>query len=65
MSNRVLPELLQGWASNVPDITVSGIRLDSREIREGEAFIAVKGLQNHGLDFAPAAVNAEIGRAHV
>ena len=58
MSTRWLPELLQGWAPDVPDVEVSGIRLDSREIRPGEAFVAVRGLVSHGLDYARMAEQA-------
>jgi len=37
---------------------VNGITHDSRQVRQGELFAAIPGLNNHGLDFLPAAVAA-------
>ena len=37
---------------------VNGITHDSRQVRQGELFAALPGLNNHGLDFLPAAVAA-------
>lgn len=36
----------------VPDMPVQGLALDSRLVREGALFLATKGLQRHGLEFA-------------
>ena len=47
--------LLEGWCSEVPDIVISGLGLDSRRISAGQAFIAVAGTQAHGLEYAPQA----------
>jgi len=52
-----LRQLLDGLhASDVPDIFVSDITLDSRAVTAGALFIAVPGLRNHGLDFAAQAI---------
>ena len=50
-----LDALLDGWAV-APALAVAGLRLDAREIREGEAFVAVQGLSSHGLDFVQQAL---------
>lgn len=68
-----LREMLQGQlpAAGVPDIEVSGLCLDSRRIRAGEAFLALAGERSHGLQWAPqamargAAVILHDGRAEV
>lgn len=39
-----------------PPVAVSGLRLDGRDIRPGDAFVAVQGLSSHGLDFVTQAV---------
>ena len=44
--------LLEGWCSDVPDIVISGLGLDSRRISAGQAFIAVAGTRSHGMEFA-------------
>jgi UDP-N-acetylmuramoyl-L-alanyl-D-glutamate--2,6-diaminopimelate ligase len=58
MIRRDLQELLQGWSDAVPAITINGLKLDNREIQPGDAFVAVRGLTSHGLDYAGAAVKA-------
>lgn len=58
MITRWLPELLEGWAQDVPGVQLSGISLDNRTIRAGEAFVAVQGMVGHGLDYVHAAVDA-------
>lgn len=50
-----LQTLLEGWRDDVPDLVVNGITLDSRQAKAGTAFIAVKGGQTHGLEFATQA----------
>ncbi len=37
------------------EITVSGLSLDSRRVRAGDAFFALQGGSRHGIEFAPAA----------
>jgi UDP-N-acetylmuramoyl-L-alanyl-D-glutamate--2,6-diaminopimelate ligase len=53
-----LTELLQGFAdaSAAGEIAVSGLALDSREIAEGNAFVALRGTKEHGIEFAAKAV---------
>ena len=53
-----LPRLLEGWCDGCPDIRVTGLSLDSRAVRAGDAFVAVRGARGHGLDYAPQAVAA-------
>ncbi len=51
-----LDRLLAGIA--VPakgDIMVSGLTLDSRSVRDGDAFVALAGARHHGIEFAPLA----------
>ncbi len=50
-----LRDLLAGIA-DASDIRVSGLTLDSRRVRAGDAFIALKGASAHGITFAPAAL---------
>lgn len=55
----MLSELLQGLvdADALPSCSVSGLALDSRDIRAGDVFIALQGDTGHGIEFAQAAVN--------
>jgi UDP-N-acetylmuramoyl-L-alanyl-D-glutamate--2,6-diaminopimelate ligase len=53
-----LQELLVGWVDGAPALRLTGIGLDNRGIEPGEAFVAVRGQQGHGLDYARAAVAA-------
>lgn len=52
-----LDELLAGHADAgaAGAVRVSGLGLDSRALRPGEAFVALDGTRQHGLAFAPAA----------
>jgi UDP-N-acetylmuramoyl-L-alanyl-D-glutamate--2,6-diaminopimelate ligase len=55
---RNLASLLDGLATAPPELAglvPTGLRLDSRAIEPGEAFIALAGQQRHGLDFAAVA----------
>ena len=54
----LLSELLHGFAdaSGAGELVVSGLSLDSREIAEGNAFVALRGGNGHGIDFAAKAV---------
>src|SRR5262249_24864181 len=38
------------------EIEVRGLTLDSRQVRAGDAFIALRGAHAHGISFAPAAL---------
>ncbi|MDR2012642.1 MAG: UDP-N-acetylmuramoyl-L-alanyl-D-glutamate--2,6-diaminopimelate ligase [Rhodanobacter sp.] len=50
-------ELLQGRgdAGAAGDILVRGLALDSRQVRAGDAFVALAGARAHGITFAPTA----------
>lgn len=69
-----LDQLLHGIADTpgVGDIVVSGLTLDSRQVRPGDAFFALRGTREHGIAFARGAVErgarvvlAEAPPAHV
>lgn len=50
----LLGELLEGLLggeATLPDIEVSGVTTDSRLVREGDAFLALKGARYDGRDF--------------
>ena len=53
-----LDQLLHGIADTpgVGDIVVSGLTLDSRQVKPGDAFFALRGTREHGIRFAPGAV---------
>jgi UDP-N-acetylmuramoyl-L-alanyl-D-glutamate--2,6-diaminopimelate ligase len=52
-----LRELLAGIARiGDGDVIVRGLTLDSRRVRDGDAFIALQGATAHGITFAPAAL---------
>lgn len=53
-----LTDLLNGFAdaSGAGEFAVSGLSLDSREIVEGNAFVALRGGKGHGIEFAAKAV---------
>ncbi len=55
-----LKELLAGLQVDrvVPDVVLSGITADSRDVKAGDVFIALKGLQYDARDFAPEALQA-------
>jgi UDP-N-acetylmuramoyl-L-alanyl-D-glutamate--2,6-diaminopimelate ligase len=50
-----LDALLEGLAP-APPLEVRGLGLDGRELREGEAFVALRGLRAHGLEFVQQAL---------
>src|SRR5262249_10058384 len=58
MAPRRLSDLLAGIAvaDSARDIVVGGLTLDSRRVRSGDAFIALRGGTTHGITFAPAAL---------
>jgi UDP-N-acetylmuramoyl-L-alanyl-D-glutamate--2,6-diaminopimelate ligase len=58
-----LAELLAGYAADSDldqrtdrGIVVRGLAIDSRDVREGDAFVALKGAREHGITFAPMAL---------
>jgi UDP-N-acetylmuramoyl-L-alanyl-D-glutamate--2,6-diaminopimelate ligase len=53
MSLRVL---LEGWLEQVPDVAIAGITQDSRRVKEGFAFVAVRGQRSHGMHYAEQAI---------
>ncbi|HEX6832160.1 MAG TPA: UDP-N-acetylmuramoyl-L-alanyl-D-glutamate--2,6-diaminopimelate ligase [Rudaea sp.] len=55
---RRLADLLAGIADPAAagDLVVSGLTLDSRQVRAGDAFVALQGTTAHGITFAPAAL---------
>lgn len=59
MTRQYLQSLLKnisGLSNDVPaDFLVSGMGLNSREIKEGMLFVALKGTQVHGLNYAKQA----------
>lgn len=60
MSGQRLDQLLQGIADapGAGDIFVTGLTLDSRQVRAGDAFFALRGTRGHGIDFAAGAVKS-------
>ncbi len=51
-----LAELLNGWAHVSDDITIDGLALDSRKVQAGDAFIALHGALQHGINHARRAI---------
>ena len=58
MSGMRLADLLHHIADTegAGEIVVNGLTLDSRRVRAGDAFVALRGASAHGIAFAPAAV---------
>jgi len=54
-----LAELLQGYA-DAPEIPVHGIASDSRLVQDGFLFLAVQGMNSHGLDYLEQAKQAGV-----
>jgi UDP-N-acetylmuramoyl-L-alanyl-D-glutamate--2,6-diaminopimelate ligase len=52
-----LQTLLEGWVDNLPNVAVAGVVLDSRQVEEGFAFVAVKGSVGHGMQHAEQAMS--------
>lgn len=55
-----LSRLLSGIvdAGPIPPVTIGGLALDSRRLAPGDAFVAVRGMQEHGMQYAEAALRA-------
>ena len=58
-STPTLSELLSGYA-DAPDLPVSGIASDSRQLKSGFLFLACKGASSHGLDYLQEARDAGV-----
>ncbi len=54
-----LAELMQGYA-DAPDIPVYGIASDSRQLQEGDLFLACQGIASHGIDYVDDAIAAGV-----
>jgi len=54
-----LAELLHGFA-DAPDLPVSGIASDSRQLDSGFLFLACEGISSHGLDYLDQARSAGV-----
>ncbi|MFB3076817.1 MAG: Mur ligase family protein, partial [Lysobacterales bacterium] len=46
-----LQTLLEGWCDATPGVLIEGLSLDSRTVRQGQAFVAVGGEQTHGMKY--------------
>lgn len=51
-----LSDLLVDVAEVGHDLHIAGLTLDSRQVKEGDAFIALNGALQHGLQHAEQAV---------
>ncbi|WP_022976188.1 UDP-N-acetylmuramoyl-L-alanyl-D-glutamate--2,6-diaminopimelate ligase [Nevskia ramosa] len=56
LATRSLRTLLDGYASDIPELAVTGLALDSRQLQPGALFLAVQGTATHGLAHAEAAL---------
>jgi UDP-N-acetylmuramoyl-L-alanyl-D-glutamate--2,6-diaminopimelate ligase len=54
--SRPLAPALSGWAEVPAELTVGDLVLDSRAVAAGDAFVACRGRERHGLQYAPDAV---------
>lgn len=50
--------LLDGFCTGFPELSITGLALDNRQIQAGMAFVALQGTRQHGLAYAQAAVDA-------
>ena len=53
-----LAELLAGWTDAAPDHQVTGLAMNTAEVRPGDAFLALPGGSAHGLDYLDEAIAA-------
>ncbi|CAB0150986.1 UDP-N-acetylmuramoyl-L-alanyl-D-glutamate--2, 6-diaminopimelate ligase [Pseudidiomarina piscicola] len=53
-----LAQLLPVYPLPLPDIDIGGLKLDSRQVAPGDAFVAVPGYQVDGRDYIDAAIAA-------
>lgn len=56
---KMLSELLNMLPAslNIPDVTVSGVKLDSRQVANGDLFIAIPGYETDGRAYIDAAID--------
>lgn len=54
----LLSELLPDVPAVPPELAITGLVLDSRDIRVGDAFVAIAGFGAHGLNFVDQAIAA-------
>ena len=55
----MLADLLQGLA-DAPAVPIKGIASDSRQLAEGDLFLACRGITSHGIDFVEQAIEAGV-----
>lgn len=55
---RSLPLLLDGMADAIPQIEVGELRLDSRELKQGDLFVALRGLVHDGREYLQQAADS-------
>lgn len=53
-----LASLLDGFTTDLPNLSIRGLALDHRQIQPGMAFVALQGTRQHGLVYADAAFKA-------
>lgn len=53
-----LPQLLPVYPLPLPEVAIGGLKLDSRQVAPGDAFVAVPGYQVDGRDYIDAAIAA-------
>ncbi|MFD2178799.1 UDP-N-acetylmuramoyl-L-alanyl-D-glutamate--2,6-diaminopimelate ligase [Veronia pacifica] len=58
MPNTSFKELLSPWYPDAPDVSISGITLDHRELKPGDVFIAIQGHVVDGRRFIADAIKA-------
>lgn len=51
----VPPRSFRAWHPDAPDVTVTGVTHDSREVRPGDVYAALPGSRSHGADYAAEA----------
>jgi UDP-N-acetylmuramoyl-L-alanyl-D-glutamate--2,6-diaminopimelate ligase len=56
LSTASLRVLLEGLASGVPELAVTGVELDSRAVTPGSLFLAARGRKQHGLHYLEEAL---------
>ncbi|NOQ34448.1 MAG: UDP-N-acetylmuramoyl-L-alanyl-D-glutamate--2,6-diaminopimelate ligase [Methylococcaceae bacterium] len=49
-------KLIAGFVDTSLEFEVTGLALDSREVKSGDVFIALAGAKQHGLSYAPQAI---------
>ena len=62
LAEEAYPELASALGA-LPDVSVRGVECDSRKVKEGFIFVAVRGVKQDGAGFAAEAVkNASAAR---